>query len=239
MDLLKPLADDLWFADAPLRFVGLEVGTRMTVVRLPSGELWLHSPIPPNPQLQKELGALGPVTTLVAPNQFHHLFVGDWKTPFPEARIYVAPGLERKRPELAIAGVLSDSPPAAWSDVLDQKLLAGLPWVNEVAFLHRPSGTLVSSDLAFHIQEHSPPLTRWAFRLMGAYGRLAHTPIERFLVRDRAAFAEALEAVLSWPFERMVMAHGEVVEAGAREALAEIYAWVLAPHRRGARADSR
>jgi hypothetical protein len=31
---LRALADDLWVAERPQRFFGLEVGTRMTVIRL-------------------------------------------------------------------------------------------------------------------------------------------------------------------------------------------------------------
>ena len=79
---MQELAPDLWVADSPLRFLGLEMGARMTVIRLPDGKLLLHSPIAPTAELVREVEALGPVAYLIAPNKFHHLFVGDWlKTP--------------------------------------------------------------------------------------------------------------------------------------------------------------
>ncbi|HEM45978.1 MAG TPA: DUF4336 domain-containing protein, partial [Alphaproteobacteria bacterium] len=177
--------------------------------------------------LVREVHALGRVAYLVAPNRFHHLFVGDWKRACPEASVYVAPALETKRADLAIAGVLGDEPEAGWAGTLDQVVLRGFPFANEVVFFHRPSATLIASDLAFNVGPGSPPLTRLAFRLAGSYGRLSPTILERLLVRDRKAFRESLERILEWPFERVVVAHGEVRETGGREELVRGYAWVL------------
>lgn len=42
---MQSLATDLWVDQQPLRFVGVEIGTRMTLIRLPTGGLWIHSPI--------------------------------------------------------------------------------------------------------------------------------------------------------------------------------------------------
>jgi len=225
-DVMHRLHADLWVADCPLRFLGLEVGARMTVVRLPDGTLFVHSPIAARGDLVAEVQALGRVAHLVAPNRFHHLFVGDWRRVCAGAAVWVAPGLDAKRADLEIAGVLGDAPEAGWRDTLDQAALAGAPLVNEVVFFHRPSATLIASDLAFNVGAHSPAATRLAFRLMGAYGRLTPTPLERLLVRDRAAFRASLARVLAWPFERVVVAHGEVSEEGGRAALARGYAWV-------------
>ncbi len=70
---MQQIDSDLWVSDAPLRFVGLEVGARMTVVRLPDDQLLLHSPVAPTPDLVRDVKELGQVTYLVAPNRFHHL----------------------------------------------------------------------------------------------------------------------------------------------------------------------
>ncbi len=230
---MQQLHPDLWIADAPLRFAGLEVGSRMTVVRLPGPKLLLHSPIAASDELVREVKALGPVAYLVAPNRFHHLFVGDWQRACPDAAIYAAPGLDAKRADLAIAGELSDEPEPGWKGVLDQVLLDGFPLVNEVVFFHRSSATLIATDLAFNVGSNSPRLTRLAFRLAGSYGRLAPTLVERLFVRDRAAFRHSLERILEWPFERVVVAHGEVSEQGGREELIRGYSWVLATGGRG------
>ena len=102
-----------------------------------------------------------------------------------------------------------------------------------MVFFHRPSATLIASDLAFHIGASSPALTRLVFRLGGAYEKLAPTLLERMLVRDREAFRRSLERILEWPFDRVVVAHGEVLEKGGREALARGYHWLLGDGRAG------
>ena len=224
---MRQLHSDLWISDSPLRFLGLEVGARMTVVRLPDSTLMLHSPIAADPDLVREVKALGSVAYIVAPNLFHHLFAGEWQRACPEAQLYVASGLEVKRADLAIAGVLTDEPEAGWSGVVDQVVVGGFPFANEVAFFHRPSATLILTDLAFNIGPSSPRLTRAAFRLGGSYGRLSPTLLERILTKDRAAFRHSLERILAWPFDRVVVAHGEVSEKGGREELTRGYAWLL------------
>ncbi len=224
---MQQLDTDLWIADAPLRFLGLEVGTRMTVVRLLGSELLLHSPIATTPELVREVESLGRVAHLVAPNRLHHLYVGEWKEACPEAAIHAAPGLETKRADLEIATVLGDEPEPAWKGTLDQVYLPGFPFANEVVFFHRPSATLLVTDLAFNFGASAPVMTRLFVRVAGTYDQLAPTLLEKLLIRDRAAFRIALERILEWPFERVVVTHGEVLETGGREALARGYSWLL------------
>jgi len=223
---MRQLDTDLWVAESPLRMLGLELGARMTVVRLPGRKLFVHSPIHATPELLQRVRALGSVTHVVAPNRFHHIFAGEWQQAFPEVALYVAPGLDQKRRDLSIVGVLGDAPETAWADTIDQVLLGGIPSTNEIVFFHRPSATLIASDLAFNVGPSSPRLTRTVFRMLGAYGRLAPSALERLLVRDRAAFRGSLERILAWPFERVVIAHGEVLERGGKVALQRGYAWL-------------
>jgi len=230
---MKQLHSDLWITDSPLRFLGLEVGTRMTVVRLPGRKLLLHSPIPATADVVREVKALGPIAYLVAPNKLHHLFVAEWQRACPEASLYVAPGLDTKRADLSIAGVLGDESEPGWRGVVDQIVLGGFPFANEVVFFHRPSATLIATDLAFNVGSSSPALTRLFFRLAGTYGRLSPTLLERLMVRDRTAFRHSLERILEWPFERVVVAHGEVSEKGGREELVRGYSWLLGGGRTG------
>ena len=222
---------DVWTAESPLRFLGLEVGARMTVLRLPGSKLMLHSPIAPTPELVREVESLGSVAYLVAPNQLHHLFVGDWQQACPEALLYAAPGLDEKRPDLEIDGLLGDEPEAGWAGTVDQVRVDGFPFANETVFYHEPSRTLVATDIAFNIGPSSPWLTRAFFKASRAYGRLTPTLVEKLLIRDRAAFRRSLERILEWPFERVVIAHGDVSESGGREELVRGYEWLLGSSR--------
>jgi hypothetical protein len=224
---VRALHSDLWVTESPLRFVGLEVGARMTVVRLRDAKLLLHSPVAVSEELLREVRELGAVEYIAAPNRLHHLFVGEWQAAFPAASVYVAPGLENKRADLRIAGILGNEAEPGWRGEIDQVAVEGFPFANEVVFFHRPSATLIVSDLAYNIGPSSPLATRAMFRLVGGYGRVSPSVLERLLVRDLAAFSRSLERILEWPFERIVVAHGEVSETGGREQFVRGYSWVL------------
>ena len=224
---MQQLDENLWISGSPQRFVGIEVGARMTVIRLGSGQLLLHSPVAATPELVDEVKALGSVGCLVAPNRFHHLYLDQWQALFPEVPTYGAPGLDKKRPDLKIDVVLGEHPPAIWEETIGQVFARGFPMANEIVFFHRPSATLIATDLAFNIGPSSPLFSRVFFRLGGAYGRLAPTLLERIMIRDRPAFRESLAAILEWPFERVIVAHGDVVETGGRAEFTRGYAWLL------------
>lgn len=223
---MKQLAENLWVTEAPQRFLGIELGARMTVVRLPNSALILHSPIAATDTLIAEVGALGTVAHIIAPNCFHHLHVGSWKNAFPEASIRIAPGLNKKRPDLT-ADTLKDEAESAWSGTLEQLQLRGLPALNEIVFFHTESRTLIATDIAFNIGPDSPALTRAAFRIAGTYNKLSPTFLERILVRNKPEFRNSLEHVLGWPFERVIVSHGSVSESGGRAELERGYHWVL------------
>ncbi len=226
--MLRELADNLWVEERPQRFYGLEVGARMTVMRLADKSLLLHSPVSLDPQLRSELDSLGAVRYAVAPNRFHHLYAGEVANEYPEARLWVAPGVEQKRPDLEFVGVLGDEVPEEWQDEVDQVFFRGRPLENEVTFLHRASRTLVLCDLAFNFGPRAPFPTRLLMTLVGGYGRFGPTRLDPFIIRNRPAARQSLERILSWDFDRVVVAHGEVLEAGGPAALRAGYDWLLA-----------
>jgi hypothetical protein len=225
--MLRQLDTDLWVAERPQRFHGIEVGARMTVMRLADASLLLHSPVALDRDLRRELDALGPVRHAVAPSRVHHLYAGQVLDSWPEARLWVGPGVERKRPDLVIAGVLGDEAPPAWRGQVDQVFFRGRPFENEVVFLHRASRTLMTCDLAFNFQAGTPLLTRLLLQLIRSYGRFGPSRLDPLLIRDRAAARASLERILAWDFDRVIVGHGDVLERGGREALREGYAWLL------------
>lgn len=228
MSELRQWSTGVWIAEAPLRFFGLPFGTRMTVVRLSDGSLLLHSPIPLPTRLRAQVDALGPVRCVVSPNKLHHLFLAPALAAYPRARLYVPPGLARKRPELAGGEPLTDVAPAAWAETLDQLVVRGSWLMEEVVFLHRASRTLIVADLCEHFGRHSAFLTRAVARVAGMYGRPRMPPDWRFTFRDRAACRVAFARLLAWDFDRVILAHGALIDAGAKPVFEREYAWALA-----------
>lgn len=224
--MLRELAEGLWVAEAPFRVAGLELGLRATAVRLPDGGLWLHSPIRYDEDLARELRARGTIRHLVAPNLVHHLFLADWVRACPEAKLHGPVGLPDKRRDLRFHGVLTERPEPAWNEVLDQTPFYGAPRVNEMVFRHRPSRTLILTDLAFNIRG---PVNRWTrlyLRMSRAYGCLRTTAIMRATIRDREAARASAQRFLAWDFDRVVVAHGDVLEHGGAAAVREAFGWM-------------
>ena len=219
--MLEPLAPDLWSATSTIRFVaGVILPIRMVVVRLPDGSLVLVSPIPMDDALAAEVASLGPVRSLVGPNLLHHLSLGPARQRFPGATLLGAPGLAAKRSDLSFDGEIAGAP---WGDGLTAHLVAGAPRINEVVLHHAASGTLITVDLLFNIEK---PANRWSalvLSLAGTRGRLARSREWWFLVKDKAAFNQSLDHILALPFDRVTVAHGEVVKAHGRDQMARIF----------------
>jgi hypothetical protein len=222
--VLRSVAADVHVLTVPFRMGGLEVGGRMTVVRLPDGGLWVHSPVRFTPEVRAQVDALGPVRFLVAPNLMHHLAVQDWAAAYPDAKVAAPARLKRKRPELRIDLELGDAADAAWAGVIDQVFVRGMPKLDEVLFFHRPSRTVLVTDLAFNVQRTDSWLLRAYLKLSGAWQRLASTLTARVLIKDKAAVRASLEKALAWDAERVVVCHGDVVETGGRKALVDGFA---------------
>lgn len=217
--MLTPLAPELWEYDAPMSVIGMALGHRMTVAKLPDGSLWLHSPAAYSAELAAELRQLGPVAHIVAPNAMHDTYLEGWFAALPQARFHRAKGFAKFRPDLKFTDSLGDTPPAAWSLVFDQLGLRGMPRLNEVVFLHRASRTLILTDLVFNLGAEMPLLSRVLLRLNGCYNCLAVSRLLRTTVKDQPALRESLDQMLAWDFDRVVVSHGRNLEAGGKDAL--------------------
>ena len=226
---LTPVAPDVWQAHHPLSFYGLSMTACMTVVRLASGGLWIHSPIALSADLKADLDRLGPVEYIVAPNRYHHLFALACLSNYPAAQLYAAKGLAAKNAAFAPFPVIpvDAGHPAPWSGQLDSVFVKGNAEMNETVFFHRPSRTLIITDLAVHLGPWDTLATRLYARINGCYDRLGQTLLLRSLYRDRKATRGSLDRILAWDFVRVVPAHGPVIEHEARAAFEQAFAWLL------------
>jgi hypothetical protein len=211
---------DLWSASHVFRWqAGLvPIPVRMTVIRLGDGQLILHSPVPVSPEIRLELEALGPVGFIVVPRA-HGRFAGQVAEIYPSARLLAAPDPGWRQKKLSYHGSIADEPPDSWSGDVDSLLVAGFR-LQEVLLLHRPSRTLILTDLCFNIRRSSERLARLFFAANGMWQYFGPSRlIRRLAVSDRAAMGRSLERVLQWDFDRIVPGHGDVVERGGPAAL--------------------
>ena len=223
---LEQLTPELWVARRPLRLLVGDIGTRMTVIRLRDGSLFLHSPVRLDDETRVALDALGPVRAVVAPNLHHHFFVGGYARAYPGARIHGPPGLAKKRQDLRFDGVLGDEAPPQWRSEIDQHVFRGAPAISEVVFHHRASRTLMLTDLAFNVPHGGAAGARLFHWLVGATGRFGPHRLVRLGIRDRRAARASLETMLRWDFDRIIVTHGEVLETSAKERLAAAFSFL-------------
>lgn len=232
--MLKELGPDIWTADGGnVSFFGAPYPTRMAVVRLADGGLWIWSPIKLSRELQEALTALGPVRHLVSPNKLHHLFLGEWSKRFPNARLWGTASTIAKIRNLHFSGALADDPPPDWAGQIDQYYFDNSRFLDELMFFHRQSRTAIIADLSQPFSEtflkrHWPLWLRWAARRVGMVEGTGHGPIEiRLTFRRRAAGRAKVRALIDSGPERVVVAHGEIVRSGGAAYLRRAFSWLL------------
>jgi hypothetical protein len=227
VEALTTLAPDLWVATRPLPLAVGDIGTRMTVVRLADGGLFLHSPVRLDDDTRAALDAIGPVRCVVAPSKVHHFFVGAYAAAYPQARLFAAPGLAEKRKDLRFHAVLDDAAPPEWRGTLEQHLFRGTTALNEVVFFHPRSRSLLLTDLAFNMVRPAASLRARLFtRLVGAVGRFGPHRVVRLAIRDRGAARASVQHLLGWDFDRVIVTHGDVLESGGKQRFVEAFAFL-------------
>jgi hypothetical protein len=231
MSITPYIADQIWLCAYPVLLAGTRFQARMTVIRLASGELMLHSPCNITAAITQELAALGPVAHVVVPGNFHHLHAAAAQAAFPGAKTWICPGVERRHPGLAYDGVLGDEAPAVWAGQIDQTLVRGTRFMREVAMFHRASRTLILVDLIENFTDATPhtggALKFWFKYVLRMWNNPRPAPEYRMGWSDRKAAATSLRRILAWDFDRIVLSHGDLIERTAREVAIKAWSGVL------------
>jgi hypothetical protein len=200
----------------------------MAVVRLSDGNSWVWSPIALTDELARDVQSIGPVRYIVSPNKLHHLFLREWAIRWPEARLYAPPGLARRKPAIHFHAELSDEPDPSWATDIDQVIFRGSVAMAEVAFFHRASRTAIIGDLIQRFTEQQ--ISGWTgvvMRLSGLVGEPGGTPCDwRASFLSHGPARAALQKLLAWKPERLLIAHGQCAQAGARKVIEAALRWI-------------
>ncbi|HXR63858.1 MAG TPA: DUF4336 domain-containing protein [Rudaea sp.] len=222
--------DALWLQDYCVRLGGARVNARMTVIKLRSGEILIHSPCAFDASLAAEVAMLGQVAAIIAPGNFHWLHVRSCQQAFPDAATYVCPGVENRAKGLTFEFVLGDVAPLLWADELSQVALQGTRVMREVAFFHRASRTLILVDLVENFTPVTPGtnlFSRIVFRALGMWNRPGPAPEYRLAWGDKAQVRERMERILAWDFDRVILSHGDIITRDARQVVAQAWRKIL------------
>lgn len=228
--MLEPFGTEIWICNGPLvtAAAGFQYPTRMVVIRV-EGELIVWSPVALDDDILHEVTSLGQVHWIVAPNSLHDTFLAEWQACFPEAQVLAPGGLVEKRPDIDFAGCLGEDQPDRWRGKIDVVLVTGNRITSEAVFFHRASGTAIFCDLLQ--QFPSGWFSGWralVARLDLMTGDEPRVPRKfRVAFTDKAATRAALRDILSWPVERVLMAHGAPVRSGGQAFLKRAFGWLM------------
>jgi hypothetical protein len=214
---MKKLAENLWVLPYSLRLLGADLKRVVTIVRLQSGNLVIHSTGPFTPDDVAGILRLGKPGWLLEAMLQHDTFAQQGRQAFPKIP-YLAPvGFAEA------VGFPTDPlipAPSTWGEELKVLRLDGNPSMQEYVFFHPLSRTLIVADLLFNFGPDTPGWTR--FLLLGAVGTKHHPGMSRrfrMSIKDRAAFQRSIETLLTWDFDRIIVGHGETIDADGKRLL--------------------
>ncbi len=207
----KPVAEDLWTLQYPLRMLGAPIGRTVSIIRLSSGKLVIHSTAPFSPEDVAAIKELGEPGWLVDVTNIHDTHAKEGRAAFPGIP-YLAP--EGFSEAAGISTQPLSTPPAEWGDEVQVLELAGkAEMAREYAVFHQPSRTVIVADLAFHVTEDAPAGLRLYASVVlkggGSHDTAMPAP-QKWAARDKEAFERSLEQMMAWDFERVITGHGDV-----------------------------
>lgn len=237
LNTLKPVAEDVWIVDGPVIRFGMpwpkmRFPTRMTVVRLGTRDLFVHSPTPLVSELRAEIEKIGTPRWIIGPNRIHYWWIPQWRAAFTHADVYLAPRIKDQ------AGGHIDF------DGLPLDHAGGYPWdgdiatlpvtgsfLTEVEFFHRPSRTLVLTDLIenFEPDKLGSVVMRWLTWIGGVLDPDGQMPRDMRLTfrRQNPQLRAAVEKMISWHPERIILAHGRWYDRDGAGELRRAFRWLL------------
>lgn len=228
---LQVFGKDIWIVDGPnVRDMFLTFTTRMTIVKLFDGSLWINSPVPVSFDMLKQITTLGSVKYLLSATPRHVWRLDGWHTLFPEAQLWAT----QKSPftlmkgHFSFTGILGEEPYKDWANDFDQLVFKGSPLIKEVFFYHKASNTVIMDDL---IQIHSiikgKAFLNSFIKLEGVaspYGGVSLDLRLSFTNRNKAR--QSLKKLLSWDFDKLILAHGVCIERDAKSFVEKAFHWL-------------
>ena len=228
---MRNFADNLWvFEGEAVSFLSLPFTTRMTIIKLSDGNLWVHSPIRLTNMIKQHIQSIGTVKYLIAPNHLHHLFLGEWQAVYPDALCYGTDEVIKKRKDLTFNESLNVVQKWPWENDICQLLFTGSALMEECVFFHKESQVLIVTDLIENFNGQSfKPWQRFIAKGVGIVAPNGKMPLDWRLsfIFHKPKARQHLTLILSWKPQKIIMAHGIMIETQAVSFLKRSFSWLM------------
>jgi len=214
--IIRQLTPSVWIFSRPFkRFGFLPVGGRSTAIKLANGDVWVLASTTLDKSTKEKIDEMGSVRYIVAGNTEHNLFLGEFKTAYPHAKLIGTEPLVAKRNDLKFDGAYGKDPVGTKYGYEPEIQACYFPETgnNEMAFFHAESKSLLEADLLINLK---PPFG------VGPYSAF-HKTLAKWNTKDAKATREHAKFVAGWDFDRIIPCHGDVVETGGKEAWKSVF----------------
>ena len=163
-------------------------------------------------------------------NSIHYWYIPDWLERYPDAQVHAVPGLTEsaKRP-VKVDEILTDVAPDRWQENFDLQIFPG-SIVTEAVFYHRPSKTVILTDLIenFELAKVNSRWLRFLLKFAGNVEPDGKAPIDLRMTfwKHREIFAKKAMHMLAWDAEKVIMAHGRPYLKDGDKELRRAFRWV-------------
>jgi len=238
INVAKKIDENIWIFDGgsismDMYCCKIPFSTRMTVIKLDNGGLWVHSPIKINEEVIKQISKLGDVKYIVGPNKIHYAYIYEWAEHFPDAKVYAAKEIEKRAKaqniKVKIDEILTDDVPAEWKGQIAQHVFKGSSFMEEVVFYHVASRSLILVDLIENFEsEKLSKLYAFFAKLVGVLAPGGRAPLDLRVtfMFGKAKAKNSLNIIKKWDFDNIILAHGKCVFENARDTLNESFKWL-------------
>ncbi|KAI9904144.1 hypothetical protein N3K66_000673 [Trichothecium roseum] len=240
------------------RFGTIKVGGRGTLVKLSGGGLAIFSPVALTEDVKAKITEMGgDIRYIVAPDIEHHIFISEWATAFPDAKIVGPEGLPEKRekqtgsdPKIGNEKFSVVFKKEGKRDIrIGDDFDADFEYEymdghanKEIAFFYKPDRVLIQADIIFNLpckEQYSrvPEAEKQPGGILARTFEGVQSPggdpkwIRRFqwyiACKDKESFTDSVKRMDQWDFVTMIPCHGETVEGTGKELYRKVFDWNL------------
>ncbi|KAG1868459.1 hypothetical protein F4604DRAFT_1775651 [Suillus subluteus] len=227
--VIREVAKDVWIFSRPFARLGIfPMGGRSTAIKLQQGGVWVLASTPLTQDTRNKIDELGEVKYIIGADAVHHLFLGEFKRAYPNAKLIGVEGAigNMSDKSLRFDGLWGRDPPGTnygFEDEIKHCYFSGFR-NEDVAFLHTPSKSLIEADLLLNL----PANEQYSKSSSSVYGTIKPDSwFHRAIIKSTTTNAEAMRrdatTVANWDFDRIIPCHGDVIETDGNRMWRALY----------------